>query len=85
MIYRGIAKGKRIELEEPLPYPKGQPVQVSVAPLMEQPYGSCSAVIRRAIHEEPHLEWEDVDELERVIREGRLPVLLEGVFDKDSR
>lgn len=73
MIYRGIAKGKKIELEEPLPYPKGQPVQVSVAPLTEQPDGSWLAMIRRAIHEEPHLKWEDVDELERMIKVGKCP------------
>jgi hypothetical protein len=85
LIYRGIAKGKKIELEEPLPYPNGQLVQVSVAPLTEQPDGSWLAMIRRAIHEEPHLKWEDVDELERIIQEGGLPVLFEGVFDRDSR
>jgi len=28
------------------------------------------------------LQWEDVDELERVITEGKLPVHQEGVFDK---
>lgn len=33
MNYKGIAKGKTIELEEPLPYPQGQPVSVSVEPL----------------------------------------------------
>lgn len=30
MTYKGIAKGKTIELEEPLPYSEGQPVSVSI-------------------------------------------------------
>ena len=37
MNYKGIAKGKTIELAELLPYPDGQPVSVEVEPLAEQP------------------------------------------------
>ena len=40
-----------------------------------------SLLIRQVMHEEPHLEWEDVDELERAIEQGRLPVHQESVFD----
>jgi hypothetical protein len=80
MTYKGIAKGKTIELEEPLPYPEGQPVSVLVEPLAGQLQPGSPATIRRVMHEPPHLNQEDVDELERVIEEGKLPVHQESVF-----
>jgi hypothetical protein len=82
VIYKGIANGKTIKLEEPLPYPKGQAVQVSVKPLELQLHIGSAVAIRRVMHEEPHLEGEDVDELERAIEQGRLPGHQESVFDK---
>jgi len=81
MIYRGIAKGRNIELDEPLPYPKGQPIQVSVEPLKGLPHRGSSVAILKAMKEEPHLSWKDVDELERAIAEGKLPVQQEGMFN----
>ena len=83
MSYKGIAKGKTIELEEPLPYSDGQPVSVVVEPLAEQSQAGSPAAIRQVMHEPPHLAWEDVDELERAIEEARLPVRQESVFDDD--
>ena len=74
MSYKGIAKGKTIELEDELPYPEGQPVSVSVEPLTEQSQPGVPAVIRQAMHEPPRLRWEDVDELERAIAAAKLPV-----------
>jgi hypothetical protein len=53
--------------------------------LLEVPKESLSgspAVLRQAMHEPPHLPWEDVDELERAIAEGKLPVHQESVFDE---
>ncbi|MBT9141757.1 MAG: hypothetical protein DDT29_00148 [Dehalococcoidia bacterium] len=82
MTYTGIAKGRTIELEERLPYPEGQPVSISVEPLVGQLYPGSPAAIRQLMHEPPHLRWEDVDELERAIEEGKLPVHQESVFDK---
>ena len=82
MIYRGIAKGRTIELEEPLPYPEGQPVSVSVEPLTTPPHLGSPAAIRQAMREPPHLSGDDVDELERAIEEGKLPVRQESVFDE---
>jgi hypothetical protein len=81
MIYKGIAKGKTIELEDPLPYPKGQPIHVSVEPLMEQPQPGSSAAIRKTMHEPPHFKEEEVDELDLAIREGKLNVHHETIFD----
>ena len=82
MIYKGIANEKTIKLEEPLPYPKGQAVQVSVKPLELQLHIGSAVAIRQVMHEEPHLEWEDVDELEQAIEQGRLPIHQESVFDE---
>ncbi|OGP99631.1 MAG: hypothetical protein A2026_13070 [Deltaproteobacteria bacterium RBG_19FT_COMBO_46_12] len=81
MIYKGIANGKTIKLEESLPYPKGQTVQVSVKSLEPQLHIGSAAAIRQVMHEEPHLKWEDVYEMERAIGQGRLPVDQESVFD----
>lgn len=86
MIYRGVVKGRVIELEEPLPYPEGQPVSVAVEPLATQFHSGSPAAIRQVMHEPPHLSWEDVDQLERAIEAGQLPVHQEGVFDeRESR
>ena len=82
MTYKGIAKGKTIELEKPLPYRNGQPVSVSVEALAKRPSrGSPSAVIK-AMHRPPHLSPEDLDELEKAIEHGKLPVRSGGVFDQ---
>lgn len=81
MTYKGIARGKTIELEEPLPYPEGQPVSVTVEPLVGKPRPGSPMAIRQVMHEPPHLTWEDVDELERAVEEGKLPVNQESVFD----
>ena len=82
MIYKGVAKGKSIELEERLPYPEGQLVSISVEPLKGQPSPGAPEAIRRVMREPPHLKWEDVDELEQTIEEGKLPVHKESVFDE---
>jgi hypothetical protein len=74
MSYKGIAKGKIIELENELPYPQGQPVSVSIEPLTQQFQPGAPAAIRQAMHEVPHLRWEDVDELERAIEDAKLSV-----------
>jgi hypothetical protein len=83
MIYTGIAKSKVIELDDALPYPEGQPVNVSVEPADDAlPLGSPASILR-AMSEPPHLDPEDVDELLRVIKEGRLRTRYEGVFDDE--
>jgi hypothetical protein len=82
MTYKGVVRGKTIELEEPLPYPEGQLVSILVKPLEGESQAGFPMAIRQVMHEPPHLRWEDVDELERVIQEGRLPVSHGGVFDQ---
>ncbi len=73
MTYRGLAKGKIVELDEPLPYPVGQPVYVSI-----QPAPSSNVIERgrpedvlRAMKAPPHLTADDVDELDCSIEAGK--------------
>jgi len=83
MNYKGIARGKMIELEEVLPYTDGQVVRVVVEPLAQQLPTGSPVTIRIAMHEPPHLAGDDVTELERVIAEARLPVGETDVFDDE--
>ncbi len=85
MSYKGIARGKTIELEDELPYPEGQLVSVSVAPLTAPLQPGVPAVVRQAMHDLPHLQWAQVDELERAITEAKLPVQDQGIFDEEGR
>jgi hypothetical protein len=73
MSYKGIAKGKIID---------GQPVSISVEPFVERVHPGSPVAVRQVMHEPPHLRWEDVDELERAIEEGKLPVHQQSVFDE---
>jgi hypothetical protein len=80
MTYKGVAKGKIIELEEPLPYAEGQPVDVSIEPLRRELDPGSPAVILKVMRNLPRIDPKDVDELERVIEQGRLPVRTQGLF-----
>lgn len=81
MTYKGIAKGRIIELEQPLPYEEGRRVTVSVEPTEESTGAGSSGLLLRTLREPPQLSSTDVDELERAIEAGRLPVRQTGVFD----
>ena len=80
MTYKGIAKGKLIELEEPLPYTEGQPVNVEVKPVEAQLQVGSPLAIKQAMHEPPHLTGRDVNELEQAIEAVKLPVRDESLF-----
>jgi hypothetical protein len=80
MTYKGVARGKIIELEEPLPYAEGQPVSVSIEPLRLEFRPGSPAAILKAMRDLPRLNPKDVDELERVIEQGMLPVRMQGLF-----
>ncbi len=80
MTYKGIAKGKIIELEEPLPYSEGQVVSVFIEPFCPELQPGSPAAILKVARDLPHIKTEDVDELEHVIEQGKLPVRTRGVF-----
>lgn len=80
MTYKGVAKGRIIELEESLPYSEGQLVNVSVEPLSPEVQPGSPVAILKVMRNLPDLNPEDVDELEKAIDRGRLPVRIQGVF-----
>lgn len=80
MTYKGVAKGKIIELEESLPYAEGQPVSVSIEPLHREFQPGSPGAILKAMRDLPRLNPKEIDELERVIEQGRLPVRTQGLF-----
>lgn len=84
MTYKGIAKGKIIELEETLPYSEGQPVNVSIEPLDRELQPGSPAAIRKAMRNLPRLNPEVVDELERVIEQGKLPIGTKDLFEGEG-
>lgn len=85
MTYRGLVRGNMIELEEALPYPDGQPINISIEPLAQDaPLGSPQLVLG-AVRSAPHLTSEDMDELERAIDEGRLAVRDDNLFDAGNK
>ena len=80
MTYRGIARGKTIELDDPLPYPEGQTVSVVVEPWrLQSPPGSAAAILK-VMRESPHVDTDDIDALEQAIEAGKLPVSGAGLF-----
>jgi hypothetical protein len=82
MVYRGIVKGKVIEFDQTLPFREGQSVSVSVAVSGENGQ-SVAARIIEAMRTPPHLDPRDVDEMERAIEEGSVPVRDAGIFDNE--
>ena len=84
MTYKGVAKGKIIELEEALPYSDGQAVSVSVEALHPDLQSGSAAAILKVMRSLPDLNPDDIDELERLIRQGRLPVRTQGEFEKEE-
>jgi hypothetical protein len=84
MTYKGVAKGKIIELEEALPYSDGQAVSVSVEALHPDLQPGSAPVILKVMRSLPDLNPDDVDELEQLIRQGRLPMRMQGEFEKDE-
>ena len=84
MTYKGVAKGKVIELEEALPYSDGQAVSVSVEALHPDFQPGSAPAILKVLRSLPDLNPDDVDELEQLISQGRLPMRMRGEFGKDE-
>jgi hypothetical protein len=80
--YRGIARGKTIELQEPLPFDNGQPLQVSVKPSVARASRGAPGAVRAAMHKPPHVPADAVAELLRAIARARLRVRPQGVFEE---
>jgi hypothetical protein len=75
MVYKGIVRGRTIELEEEPLGIEGKPVAVSVEILPEQSVKGSPVAILQAAQDLPHLQSGEVDELEYEIQKGKLPVV----------
>jgi hypothetical protein len=91
MSYRGIVRGKVIELEDEVVLPEGTEVEVMVKePQGEEltpsgyPKGSSRAILA-AWTTAPHCIPEDVDALSQAIEQGKRPILFKGIFDQEKR
>lgn len=83
MTYRGVVKGKTIELEHALPFPEGQAIQVTVEAERDTPRPGSAEAVRKFLRESTPVDRQDVEEMERLIEEGKLPVKSGGPFDDD--
>jgi hypothetical protein len=74
--------GKVLVPTEPVDLPKDRVLEIDVREIDELPKGSPE-LIRRIMRELPHVPPEDVDEMERQIEAGKMPVQYKGEFDTD--
>ena len=81
MTYRGVVKGKTIELEEPVPYPQGHGVVVSIEPITNYTEAGSPVRIRAVMHEPPRLDSAAVDDLDRSVEAAKFAVRPGGTFD----
>ena len=89
MTYKGIAKGRVIELEGGVVLPEGIEVEVVVRQSDEQAANGYSKGSPRAILAAFDIPSrctpEDVDALLQAIEFGRRPLRFEGAFDRQER
>ena len=77
-----LSDSRHVELDEPVTEIEGR-VEVALRPATQRAMGTAGspAVVLSTMHALPDLEAGDVDELERMIEEGKLPTRPEGLFD----
>ena len=78
---KGVVKGKTVTLEETANLPEG--VEVLVTPL-ESVKGSPQAILAAALAP-PHLDAEDVNELMKLIEEGKRPVSFDSPLTQNRK
>jgi hypothetical protein len=90
MTYKGIARGKVIELEDDIALPEGTEVEIVVkdrtkssVPSNSQAKGSRYAILK-FFDTAPLCTPADVDALMQAIKEGRQPTNYQGVFDQNQ-
>jgi hypothetical protein len=89
MTYKGIARGKVIELQGDLTLPEGTEVEIVVkdwaknsVTVKRRTKGSPEAILK-LFDTPPLCTPADIDALLRAIKEGRQPTNYQGVFDQD--
>jgi len=87
MVYRGIAKGKIVELEGDASLPEGTQVEVSIKqePVGETAPGKSTKgsphALLVALEVAPRCTLDDVEALIQSMQQGKQPVRFEGVFE----
>ncbi|MCS7187072.1 MAG: hypothetical protein N3B10_05335 [Armatimonadetes bacterium] len=84
MTYRGVVKGKIVELEGDPSIPEGTEVEVIVRERVRLHKGSPK-LLAQVAEKEPHLTDEDVNALERAIEEGKMRIREYGVFEGEGK
>ncbi len=84
MSFKGIARGKLIELDQSLPFSEGQRLNVSIEPLAHETGESQAQRILRVLREGPHVDPADVEAMMKVIEEARLPTRYDAVFHNEK-
>jgi len=91
MIYKGIVRGKVIELEDKVGLPEGTEVEVVVKEQKGEelapsgyPKGSPQALLA-FLDTPPRCTPEDVNTLLQAIEQGKHPVRFEGIFDQEEK
>jgi predicted DNA-binding antitoxin AbrB/MazE fold protein len=89
MTYKGIARGKVIELQGDLALPEGTEVEIVVkdwaknsVTVKRYTKGSPEAILK-FLDTPPLCTPADVDALLQAIKEGRQPTNYQGIFDQD--
>jgi hypothetical protein len=44
-------------------------------------HSGSPSILKNVMHEPPHLQWADVDALEREIEKAKIPITQKGAFD----
>jgi hypothetical protein len=78
MRYKGVARGGVVQLEDGVTLPEGTNVTV----LVPEPVRGSPAAVLHAMLGLPAVDPREVDELERAVEAGRLPVRQQGVFER---
>jgi hypothetical protein len=90
MTYKGIARGKVIELEDDIALPEGTEVEIVVKDRTKSSVTSNShakgspEAILKIFDTAPLCTPADVDALMQAIKQGRQPTNYQGVFDQDQ-
>ncbi len=79
--YKGVARGRVVQLEAGASLPEGTPVTV----LVEEPTRGSPAAVLDTLRRLPDPRPADVDELERTIELGKRPAQPVGIFDQPRR
>ena len=83
MTYRGIVKGRTIELNEDLPYPEGQSVDISVTPRPAGLRRGSPQSLLKLMDEVGPADPETMAQLEQALADSRLPMAAPWISEGD--